>query len=124
MRIEIEDLNKAIYNAINDVIKGEKQDAEKQLDNMRDDLISEIKSSSPVNQRSTSKHYRDGWTYKTETKYGDKVTVIYNRSKPGLTHVVEGGTGPRKTKWGRNRGKMPASHHIAKAIEKVIRRYK
>lgn len=124
MRIEIEDLNKAIHNVINDVIKDEKQDAEKQLDGMRDDLISAIKSSSPVRRRSTSKHYRDGWTYKTETKYGDKITVIYNRSKPRLTHIVEGGTKQRKTKWGRNRGRMPASNHIANAIEKIIRRYK
>lgn len=37
------------------------------------------------------KHYADGWTSKISGKGMESVVTIYNRLKPGLTHLLENG---------------------------------
>ena len=36
-------------------------------------------------------HYKNGWTYKTQGKGLNTKVVIYNKSKPSLTHLLENG---------------------------------
>lgn len=50
---------------------------------------SDLKTTSPTGPH--TKHYKDGWTYKTEGKGLNTKVVIYNKLKPSLTHLLENG---------------------------------
>ena len=39
----------------------------------------------------SQRHYADGWTSKLSGKGMDTVVTIYNKLKPGLTHLLENG---------------------------------
>lgn len=62
--------------------------------------------------------YRRGWSIRTKReKYGINV-LIYNKLKPGLTHLLEKGHVTRNGT-GRRFRDTPAHAHIAKAREKA-----
>lgn len=73
------------------------QEYAEELDAKAEVIFKEIGSETANNLKATSprgghkKHYADGWTSKvTEFGLNSKV-VIYNRSKPTLTHLLEYG---------------------------------
>lgn len=60
-----------------------------------------------------SKHYKDGWTVRTKRlKFGFE-GVIYNKLKPGLTHILNNGH-IIKNQYGEYR-RMDGDNHITKA---------
>ena len=73
----------------------------------------EIKANSP---RGTSKkHYADGWATKVTSEDSHSLNItIYNKSKPGLTHLLEHGHALRQG------GRASAYPHIAPAEQNGI----
>lgn len=45
----------------------------------------------------TGRHYKDGWTVSVEKFGNDKIYIIHNKTKPGLTHLLEYGWVSEKT---------------------------
>lgn len=56
--------------------------------------------------------YRKGWSIRTKREMFGISVLIYNRLKPGLTHLLEKGHANA-----RGTGRTPAHEHIAKAKE-------
>ena len=68
----------------------------------------EIRSSSRLGK--TKHHYRDGWAVKILHEDAANIrTVVYNRVKPGLTHLLENGHAKR------NGGRVQGYPHIGPA---------
>lgn len=81
---------------------------------------SDLKTTSPTGPH--RKHYKSGWTYKTEGSGLETKVVIYNKSKPSLTHLLENGHEVYP------RGHVDAIPHIEpaqrKATEELIEKLK
>ena len=76
----------------------------------------DIQNSSAFKDKSGD--YRKGWAIRTKReKYGINV-LIYNKIKPGLTHLLEKGH-VTKNGTGRTFRDTPAHSHIAQAREKA-----
>ncbi len=61
--------------------------------------------------------YAKGWTTKTENERMRTVTIVYNKSKPSLTHLLEFGHAND------NGGRTPAHPHIAPANDEAQKRF-
>ena len=80
----------------------------------------ELKKTSPSGRR---RKYAGGWRAKiTKTRLGSE-GVAYNAVAPGLTHLLEKGTGRRHTRRGHYRGVMPANPHIFDAQENAEKKW-
>lgn len=56
------------------------------------DGVKTLKQTSPVGRGSKKGHYADGWYVKTERpKKSKSANIIHNKTKPGLTHLLEHG---------------------------------
>lgn len=58
------------------------------IDRIAKETVQKLKSSSPRGK--SAKHYADGWTSKKE-RGRIRTTIVYNKTKPGLTHLLENG---------------------------------
>lgn len=65
----------------------------------------ELKATSPMDRK--RRHYADGWAVQTQDTRNGISVVVYNRTKPGLTHLLENGHALR------NGGRSRAIPHIA-----------
>lgn len=66
--------------------------------------VKNLKMRSPEGKGSRKGHYKDGWTSKAEKEGSSSVSyVVYNRTKPGLIHLLENGHANRGG--GRTEGK-------------------
>jgi hypothetical protein len=82
------------------------------------ETVKELKQTSPEGMGSKKGHYKDGWTHKVSAEKTNSLDiVIYNKKKPGLTHLLE--KGYAKHGGGRVEGKP----HIGPAEQKGIKDY-
>lgn len=82
------------------------------------ETVKELKETSPEGVGSRKGHYKDGWTSKTEVDTGTAISVrVHNKTKPGLTHLLEKGHAKR------GGGRTRAFPHIAEAEKKAIQEY-
>lgn len=100
-------------SAISKELKAYSDEVTKELDELKEqvvnDGIQELKSSSPRN----SGKYAKGWR---KTSDGSAV-ILFNATKPSLTHLLEKGHAKR------NGGRVAAQPHIQPVEESIIKNF-
>lgn len=93
-------------------------DVKKETRKVVKDTVNELKRTSPEGPGSKRGHYKDGWASKVETENYNSIGVrIYNKKKPGLTHLLEKGHAKR------GGGRVEGIKHIEPAEQKAIKEY-
>lgn len=104
------EIAKGLQEYSSDVIDGIDEASEKISKN----AVKKLKQDSPKN----TKKYSKGWAVKTEKKYGETNShIIYNKNKPGLTHLLEYGHAKR------GGGRVEGKSHIRPVEEQVINEF-
>ena len=62
--------------------------ATKVINQVAREAAQKLKDESPYDPKNNGKHYRDGWTVRRGKKLD---AVVYNATKPWLTHLLENG---------------------------------
>ena len=93
------------------VDKDVQRSAQKNIQLTAKESVIKLKNTSPTN----TGEYSKGWGVKKE---GDMDVVVYNRTMPGLTHLLENGHVIRNKKG--TYGRAPAHKHIKPAEEWAI----
>lgn len=82
------------------------------------EAVKELKQTSPEGPGSRKGHYKDGWASKVESENVVSIGIrIYNKKKPGLTHLLEKGHAKR------GGGRVEGIPHISKAEKNAIDAY-
>lgn len=82
------------------------------------EAVKELKQTSPEGEGSKKGHYKEGWASKVESENSVSIGIrIYNRKKPGLTHLLEKGHAKR------GGGRVEGKPHISTAEENVVNDY-
>ena len=82
------------------------------------EAVKELKSKSPEDRNSKKMHYKDGWASKVESENAVSIGIrVYNRKKPGLTHLLEKGHAKR------GGGRVEGKPHISEAEKNAIEAY-
>lgn len=82
------------------------------------EAVKELKSKSPEDRDSKKRHYKDGWTSKVESENAVSIGIrVYNRKKPGLTHLLEKGHAKR------GGGRVEGKPHISEVEKNAIEAY-
>jgi hypothetical protein len=116
--IDIDSMAKEIASIMAGYATDATADVKKETRKVVKDTVNELKSTSPEGYGSKRGHYKDGWTSKVEMNSPNSIGVrIYNKKKPGLTHLLE--KGHAKTGGGRVEG----IKHIEPAEQKAIKTY-
>ena len=114
MAIPIDDLNKAIRDALDDynetIVTGLKKNTKKAMK----DLVDNTKATAPVGNR--SKHYRDSISSKTlsESQYGITKLWYVKGSDYRLSHLLNNGHALR------DGGRYPGTNFIGKAVDAIL----
>ena len=102
---------------LDEVNKDVEKSAKTNIQRVAKESVQKLKNTSPVKTGS----YASGWGTK---KQGDADIVVYNRTAPGLTHLLENGHVIRNKKG--TYGRAPAHKHIKPvedwAIDELPRR--
>lgn len=82
------------------------------------ETVKELKKTSPDGTGSKKGHYKDGWASKVAAENAVSIGVrVYNKKKPGLTHLLEKGHAKR------GGGRVEGIPHIAPAEKKAAKEY-
>lgn len=82
------------------------------------EAVKELKQISPEGTGSKKGHYKEGWASKVESENAVSIGIrIYNRKKPGLTHLLEKGHAKR------GGGRVEGKPHISTAEENAVNNY-
>lgn len=106
------DIGSQIAQALREYTTEVTEEINRQAVKIANKTVKELKQTSPRRSHA-GRHYADGWSY---TKVDGK-TVIYNRLKPGLTHLLEKGHALRKG------GRTRALPHIEPVEQTAIKAY-
>lgn len=86
-----------------------------EMDRIADEAVKQLKQTSPRGR--SSKHYADGWTKKRIIASGTlKSVVVYNKTAPGLTHLLNDGhaVSNQYGDYGHPKGRVKGDEHITK----------
>ena len=82
------------------------------------EAVKELKTTSPEGPGSKKGHYKDGWASKVESENAVSIGIrVYNRKKPGLTHLLEKGHAKR------GGGRVEGIQHIGPAEQRAVEEY-
>lgn len=104
-----QDIGKEIALILKDYTIEVERTLEKEAARIATETAKELRSTSPRSKKN-GRHYADGWT-KKKTPEGQ---VVYNKTKPSLTHLLEKG----HAKVGG--GRVDGTPHIEPAEKKAI----
>lgn len=91
-----------------------KEDMEATKEKVANDLVEELKQTSPKSKSTSGRKYAKGWRKK---KDGNGV-LVHNALKPQLTHLLEKGHAKAN-----GDGRVPGKAHITPAEEKAINEF-
>lgn len=116
--ISIDSLAKEIASIMAGYAADVSEDVKKEARKTARETVKELKETSPEGPGSKKGHYKDGWTSKVETENSNSIGIrIYNRKKPGLTHLLEKGHAKK------GGGRVEGIKHIEPAEQKAIKKY-
>ena len=119
-RISASDLARAVNEAMSEY----RDLTEQALKSAVTEVAKETKDIAKENSPSLSGRYKKGWATKKTTDTSGQISVtVYNRARPGLTHLLE--KGHAKRGGGRVSGVphiAPAEEHAVSELETKIRR--
>lgn len=82
------------------------------------ETVKKLKQTSPEGPGSRKGHYKDGWASKVESENAVSIGIrIYNKKKPGLTHLLEKGHAKR------GGGRVEGIPHIGPAEQNAVENY-
>ncbi|RHR52107.1 HK97 gp10 family phage protein [Clostridium sp. AF18-27] len=82
------------------------------------EAVKELKTTSPEGPGSKKGHYKDGWASKVESENAVSIGIqVYNRKKPGLTHLLEKGHAKRSG------GRVEGIQHIGPVEQRAVEEY-
>lgn len=82
------------------------------------EAVKELKQTSPEGPGSRKGHYKDGWALKIESENAVSIGIrIYNKKKPGLTHLLEKGHAKR------GGDRVEGIPHIGPAEQNAVENY-
>lgn len=88
---------------------------EEEIDKTANDLKEEIQATAPKRKGKHGGKYSKGFAIKKENGGGSTSRIIYNKSKPGLVHLLELGHAKRGGK-----GRVEARPHLRPAYDKIV----
>lgn len=116
--IKIDELGTEIAKLMSEYAVDVAADMKAEAKEVASKAVKELKVTSPEGEGSHKGHYKDGWTKKTESENATSIGIrIYNRKKPGLTHLLENGHAKR------GGGRVNGIPHIAPAEKKAAEEY-
>lgn len=114
-KVSVDGLSNALKKVMEEYEEEANQVLKETVEKVAKSAKKDLKSSSP---KKTGK-YASGWSCRvTENRLGHVEGVVYNGSKPGLTHLLENGHAT-KNGTGRLYSSTPAHPHIAAVNEKA-----
>ncbi len=108
-----EQLTKQVQKALEEALKGVEGSLEEKLEQSAKLTVKQLKATSP--RGSGKRHYANGWSYELESSWKGIELVIYNKTKPQLTHILNNGFTMR------NGQRHSGDGHIDEAEEVAIR---
>ena len=117
MAIQIDELNEAIKNALEDYNESIITELKKNTDKAMKDLVDKTKATAPVGNR--NKHYKDNISSKTisESKYGISKLWYVKGSDYRLSHLLNNGHALK------DGGRYPGTNFIGKAVDSILPLY-
>ena len=116
--IKIDELGTEIAKLMSEYAADVAADMKAEANDVASNAVKELKVTSPEGEGSYKGHYKDGWTKKTESESATSIRIrIYNRKKPGLTHLLENGHAKR------GGGRVNGIPHIAPAEKMAAEEY-
>ena len=84
------DLTKAMEKLLTEYDKEIRETVQDQVINVGDDTVKYLKSKSPKS-KTGKRHYANGWKDDVETTWHGTSLIVYNKTKPQLTHLLNDG---------------------------------
>lgn len=93
------------------------EDMKNEAKEVAKEVVAELKETSPTGA-GYGGHYKDGWKSKIEMETSQSLRIrVYNKKKPGLTHLLEKGHSKR------GGGRVEGIPHIAPAEKHAAEEY-
>ncbi len=116
--IKIDALGTEIAKMMEEYASEVASDVKAEAKTVAKEAVKELKTTSPEGPGSKKGHYRDGWTFKVVEENAVSIGIkIYNKKKPGLTHLLEKGHAKR------GGGRVEGKSHIAPVEQQAIEDY-
>lgn len=116
-KTEIESLSVEISALLEEYSQDVVEDMKEAAKVVAKDAVKELKETSPAGE-GYGGHYKDGWRSKVESETSKSLRIrVYNKKKPGLTHLLEKGHAKR------GGGRVEGIPHIAPAEQNAIEKY-
>ena len=116
--IKIDSLGTEIVKLMEEYASDVAADMKAEAKEVAKDAIKELKQTSPKGPGSKKGHYKDGWASKVERENAVSIDIkVYNKKKPGLTHLLEKGHAKR------GGGRVNGTPHISTVEQQAIESY-
>lgn len=113
-----DELGSEIARLMNEYAADVADDMKEEARAVAKEAVKALKASSPSGSGGRKGHYKDGWASKVESEDAVSIGIrVYNRKKPGLTHLLEKGHAKR------GGGRVEGIPHIAPAEQQAARDY-
>lgn len=109
-RIKLEELGTELSKIVEEYTEEVSKAIEKEVDSTAKKMRSEVKTTAP---KKTGK-YAEGFSVKKDDSLGVTSRIIYNRTKPGLVHLLELGHSMR------GGGRVSARPHLRPTYDKLV----